>query len=71
MKQKTGYRTLKLRFALVLIIIGGYAYVAYDLFVEYHNPSIVFILSLAVMIFSIIILSAPIKIRYKEYEQSV
>lgn len=71
LRNKDGYRTLKLRLLIVLCMLGGYAYIAYDLFMEWRNPSIVFILALAVIVFSIIFLSAPIKIRHNGYEQSV
>lgn len=71
LRNKTGFRTLKLRLLLVLIIAGSYVFVALDLWDKYHNESMIFLIALAVIIFSIIIIMSPITVRHNGFEQRV
>jgi RsiW-degrading membrane proteinase PrsW (M82 family) len=68
---KNGYRVLKLRVVAVLIILAIYASIAYKLPFVYNNPSLMVILLVSFVIISVILLLAPITIRYNGYERRI
>lgn len=68
---KNGYRTLKLRLLIVLVLLGGYIMLFSEVHSYYYKHVILLLSGIATAIVSIIILAAPITIRNNGHEQSV
>lgn len=71
LRNKDGYRTLKIRLFIVLCLVGLYAEVFMVYHANYYSEIILVPSGIALVIISIILLAAPIHIRYNGYEKSV
>ena len=71
LRNKNGYKILKIRLLIVLCLVGGYTYVFMYFNNHLYSAMILTFSGLFVAITSIILLMYPIHIRYNGHEQSV
>lgn len=68
---RTGYRTLKLRLLIVLVIVGGTLLLGFDHFTKHHDVIVFVPVTFIIVSLVMIVMYTPIKIRHNGFEQSV
>lgn len=70
-RNKTGYAALKLRIAIVAIIVLSTAGLGYDYWERTSNASVFVLVGFIIFSLSTVILYSPIKVRHNGFEKNV